>query len=115
VDGTLHTTCAPATRKARNLAADGHCSLSVTSDGLDVVLEGIARRVTDPSRLARIRDAYADKYGWPVTIVGDAFDAPYGAPTAGPPPYEPWEVVPTAVFALGTDDDHAPRTTRFRF
>ena len=47
------------------------------------------------AHLERIRDAYADKYGWPVTIVGDAFDAPFGAPTAGPPPYEAYEIVPT--------------------
>lgn len=115
VDGAVHTTSAPGARKARNLADEPRCSISVTTDGLDIALEGVARRVTDPVHLERIRAAYADKYGWPVTVVGDAFDAPYGAPTAGPPPYEPWEIVPTTVHAFGTDADHGPRTTRFRF
>ena len=115
VDGTLHTTSSPAASKARNVADDGRCSISVTTDGLDLVLEGTARLVTDTAQLERIRDAYADKYGWPVTVVDGAFDAPYGAPTAGPPPYVALEIVPTAVYAFGTDADHGPRTTRFRF
>ena len=115
VDGALHTTSSPDARKARNLAANDRCTLTVTTDGLDLVYEGIARPVADHAHLERIREAYADKYGWPVTIVGTRFDAPYGAPTAGPPPYQPFEIVPTAVFGFGTDEDHAPRTTRWRF
>ena len=56
--------------------------------GMDVVVEGVAARVDDDATLQRVAAAYDAKYGWPVTIVDGAFDAPYGAPTAGPPPYE---------------------------
>jgi len=115
VDGTLHTTSNGGARKARNLTVDGHCSISVGTDDMDLVFEGVARRATDPAHLERIRDAYADKYGWPLTIDGAAFDAPYAAPTAGIPPYEPWEIVPTAVYAFGTAEGLHDRATRFRF
>jgi hypothetical protein len=71
--------------------------------------------VFDEAQLARIGAAYVDKYGWPVTVRDGAFHAPYGAPTAGPPPYEVHVVQPATVFALGTDDDLAPRSTRYRF
>lgn len=117
VDGTLHSTSNAVARKARNLRADGHCSISVTTDDMDLVLEGVAHRVIDPAHLERIRAAYVDKYGWPITVNDDggAFDAPYAAPTAGTPPYEPWEIVPTAVYAFGTAEDLYDRATRFRF
>jgi nitroimidazol reductase NimA-like FMN-containing flavoprotein (pyridoxamine 5'-phosphate oxidase superfamily) len=115
VDGKLHTTSSPRARKARNLADDDRCSFSVTADSVDVVYEGTATRVTDPDHLQRVADAYRDKYDWPPTVVDGAFDAPYGAPTAGPPPYQVYEVVPSVVFAFGTDEDHAPRSTRWSF
>jgi RNA polymerase sigma factor (sigma-70 family) len=31
-------------------------------------------------------EAYQDKYAWPVTVAGNAFTAPFGAPAAGHPP-----------------------------
>jgi len=37
----------------------------------------------------------------------------YGAPSAGPPPYEVYEVIPMTVFGLGTDDPYG--ATRWRF
>lgn len=114
-DGRVHTTSGPATRKGRNLAADPRCTLSLRSDGLDLVVEGRAVRVTDAAALEEVSRVYDEKYGWPTTVVGEAFDAPYGAPTAGEPPYEPWAIDPTTVYAFGTDDDHAPRSARFRF
>ena len=54
--------------------------------GIDLVFEGEARRVTDRETL----DAVAARYrqaGWPVEVEGDAFTAPYSAPSAGPPPW----------------------------
>ena len=115
VDGSLHTTSSPAARKARNLAENDRCSFSVSADSVDVVLEGTAAKVADPDHLQRVADAYDDKYGWPPTVADGAFDAPYGAPTAGPPPYEVYEITPTVVFGLGTDEVHAPRSTRWSF
>jgi hypothetical protein len=37
------------------------------------------------------------------------------APTAGPPPYELYRIEPVTVFALGTSEELAPLSTRFRF
>jgi nitroimidazol reductase NimA-like FMN-containing flavoprotein (pyridoxamine 5'-phosphate oxidase superfamily) len=114
-DGSLCSTSSPAARKARNLAADPRCSFTIRTEQLDVVLEGEAGPLRDPSELQRVADVYLEKYGWPVTVEDGAFVAPYGAPTAGPPPYEVFRVVPTTVLAFGTDDETGPRSTRFRF
>ena len=114
-DGALFTTTNPTVRKARNLAHDSRCAISVRTDGLDVVVEGSAAKVTDEATLERIADAYKAKYEWPVTVRDGAFDAPYGAPTAGPPPYEVYAVAPAVIFGFGTDEAYAPRTTRWEF
>lgn len=115
VGGVLHTTSSPNARKAQALAADGRCSLSLSTEGLDLVYEGEAVHVTDAGDLERIGAAYVEKYGWPVTVRDGAFHAPYGAPTAGPPPYDAYAIRPHRVFAFGTDDALAPRSTRFTF
>jgi hypothetical protein len=115
VDGTLVTTTSPDARKGRNLARDGRCSFTASSDGIDLVLEGTATPVEDEVALQRAADAYHEKYGWPAVVKDGAFDAPYGAPSAGPPPYRPYAVVPATVYGLGTDERFAPRSTRYRF
>ena len=115
VDGALHFSSSPAARKARNLVADSRCTFSVSTEGLDLVVEGTAARVEDGARLGGVAATYGSKYGWPATVVDGAFDAPYGAPTAGPPPYEVYEVTPQVVFGFGTDEALAPRSTRWRF
>lgn len=52
---------------------------------MDIVIEGRIPWIDDPTRLQRIGEAYQDKYAWPVTVAGNAFNAAYGAPTAGHP------------------------------
>jgi hypothetical protein len=49
------------------------------------------------------------------SIVRDegAFSADYGAPTAGPPPYEVYALQPVTVYGFGTDETWSP--TRWRF
>ncbi|WP_421118165.1 pyridoxamine 5'-phosphate oxidase family protein [Aquihabitans daechungensis] len=115
MDGQLHSTTRVDAAKGRHLAADGRCSMSVGTDDMDLVVEGVAEFITDADHLQRLADAYREKYGWPPTVVDGAFDAPYGAPTAGEPPYQPYAITPDAVYAFGTSDDFAPRTTRFTF
>ena len=89
----------PRTRKSRNLAANPACTISGRLPGIDIVLEGRAERVTDADTLERIAAVYRDA-GWPAQVEGDAFTAPYSAPSAGPPPWH--------VYAL----DHPHRVRR---
>lgn len=113
LDDALYFTANPATRKARNLADDPRCAVAASSDDLDLILEGEARRVRDEPTVRRVAEAYASKYGWPLTVRPDGgFDAPYGAPSAGPPPYEPYRFVPLVGFGLGLDEPFG--ATRWR-
>src|SRR4029450_3593631 len=52
--GELYFTSGPGTRKARELAANPSCTLAVGLEGIDLVLEGEAARVTDPPGLGRL-------------------------------------------------------------
>src|SRR5262245_24700966 len=47
------------TRKARNVARDGRCSMSIATRGLDVVIEGEAHRVTDPKLVSEAASLWA--------------------------------------------------------
>jgi hypothetical protein len=76
------------------------------------VVEGTAAKVSDETRLHRVAEAYWAKYGWQVTVRDGAFYAD-GAPTAGPPPYEVYEVTPAMAFGFPTDETFSP--TRWRF
>lgn len=115
VDGALCFATNPGARKARNLADNPTGAVTTSCDGMDLVVEGTTAKVDDDATLQRIAEAYHAKYGWPVTVGDGAFDAPDGAPSAGPPPYQPYAVTPTVVFGFGTDDRFAPRSTRWRF
>ena len=48
-------------------------------------------------------------------LAGDAFDAPFSAPTTGAAPYTVYRVAPTVAFAFGTSEDTVARATRYRF
>lgn len=109
------TTANPTTRKARNLAADPRCSLATSTPELDVTIEGVVADIDDGTLLAAVSEAYVRTHGWPATVDVGALDAPYGAPTAGPPPYRVLEVEPHRVFAFGTTEALGPRSTRFTF
>jgi hypothetical protein len=111
------------TRKGKNLAGDGRCVIAGSTRALpsiDVVLEGDARRVTDEPNLRRIVDAFG-AIGWPLEVTEGGVDGP-NAPSAGPPPYAVFEVIPTQGFGLpgvaGMDktpaEDRAT-PTRWRF
>ncbi|MDT0347008.1 pyridoxamine 5'-phosphate oxidase family protein [Streptomyces litchfieldiae] len=76
LEEALHFTTGGEERKARNLAANPHVTLTTGTNalehGLDIVLEGDARRVTDDAALTRIAEAYTEKYGsdWTFTARG---------------------------------------------
>ena len=84
-DGDLHIVSGPATRKTRNLMANPACTISVRLEGIDLIPEGEATRVTDQPTLEVVAGLYREA-GWPAQVEGDAFTAPYSAPSAGPPP-----------------------------
>ena len=111
----LYSTSSPDAQKARNLRHDARCTFTTTTEGFDLVLEGELTKVSDDDELRRVGEAYLSKYEWPVSVRDGAFDAPYGAPTAGRPPYEVYRVTPHSVFAFGTTEEFAPRSTRWRF
>jgi hypothetical protein len=113
LDHALYFVAGEATRKAKNLARDSHCVITVATEDAHLVVEGEAAKVRDETKLQRVATAYASKYQWLVTVRDASFDADYGAPTAGPPPYEAYEVTPTKAFGFGTDETFSP--TRWRF
>jgi Pyridoxamine 5'-phosphate oxidase len=115
IDGVLYSTTNTDARKARNLAADPRFACTVTTDEIDFVLEGTAAPVIDEPMLERIAEAYRSKYGWPVTVRDGAFHAPFGAPTAGPPPYQPYALTPYVILGLGTTERYNLHSTRWRF
>jgi hypothetical protein len=66
LDDTLFFTTGITERKAHNL--ESNTAVVVTTgnngfEGLDVVVEGEALRLTDQARLQRLADAYVEKYG----------------------------------------------------
>lgn len=103
LDGAVYFCSGAATRKGRNLADNPACVLAVNSlalPSLDLSIEGDASKVVDDHRLQHVAEVYKLKYGWQVSVRDGAFHDTYGAPTAGPPPYEVYELVPRIAFGL---------------
>lgn len=80
--------------------------------GIDLVLEGEASRVTDGPTLEALAAKYRDG-GWPVEVEGDAFTAPYSAPSAGPPPWDLYRFTIRTAFGVTTAEPFG--ATRWRF
>lgn len=112
LDGELYFTSGPGTRKARNLAANPACTLSVKLEGIDLVLEGEAHRVTDQPTLEQAAKSYREG-GWPAEVQGDAFTAPFSAPSAGPPPWYLFHFTLHTAFGVATAEPNG--ATRWRF
>jgi hypothetical protein len=112
LDGRFYVVSGPGTRKSRNLAANPSCAISVSLQGIDLVVEGMAERVTDDATLQRLARRYNDQ-GWPASVKDAAFTADYSAPSAGPPPWYVYEITPTVAFGVATAEPHG--ATRWRF
>ena len=110
--GDLYFTSGPGTRKSRNLATNPAVSVAVSLEGIDLVFEGPARRVSDRPTLEETAARYRDG-GWPVEVEGDAFTAPFSAPSAGPPPWHLYRVAFETVYGVATAEPHG--ATRWRF
>jgi general stress protein 26 len=87
------------TRKSRNLAANPTCAVAFALEGIDLVVEGTAERVTDEETLQRLAKRYADA-GWPARVEDGAFTYDYSAPSAGPAPWYLYEITPTTVYGV---------------
>jgi hypothetical protein len=114
IDDGLYIVSGPGTRKSKNLAENPACTVAVGLEGIDIVLEGSAKRVTDAVFLERAAKAYRDQ-GWPAEVDadGEGFTAPYSAPSAGPPPWYVYRFdFHTAFGVAGAPPDGA---TRWRF
>ena len=112
--GRPYFACGDGSRKARLLSGSPAVSLAVATGRLDVVVEGRVERVRDEERVRAVAGVYPLVYGWPPIAEGRVLTGPDGAPTAGPPPYAVYGIVPDTVFAFPADDvGHG--ATRWRF
>jgi len=120
LDDALYFCTGPSERKAKNLARNPHCVITTgcnaLDEGLDLVVEGDAARVSDEAKLRRIADEYESKYGsdWRFTVRDGAF---YHDPASlrGTDPGEAlvYEVAPSTVFGFGKGESFSQ--TRWRF
>jgi len=108
IGGVFYFTSGDGTRKSKNLARDPRCSIAVATRPFDLVLEGRAEKVTDKTTLERVAKVFRAG-GWKAKVKGGALTAEYSAPSAGPPPWYVYEMVPTTVFAFGTAEGGATR------
>ncbi|HEX5370757.1 MAG TPA: pyridoxamine 5'-phosphate oxidase family protein [Dehalococcoidia bacterium] len=111
-DGDLYLTSSPAARKARDIASRPACTISVRLSNIDVVFEGEAHRVTDDATLRAVVGVY-NSGGWPAEVEGQAFTAPFNAPSAGPPPYNLYRFRFHTAFGVATAEPYG--ATRWRF
>jgi general stress protein 26 len=112
VDGSFYFTSGAGTRKSRNLAKNPNCVISLSLPGLDLVVEGTARKVTDEPTLRRLAKLYAAQ-GWPASVSDGALTAEYSAPSAGPAPWDLYFVTPSTAFGVATAEPYG--ATRWRF
>jgi hypothetical protein len=114
VDGAFWFSTGERTRKARNLARDPRCTLSVAALEFDLVVEGDAVQVTEPATVAAMAARWAAE-GWPARVddTGIALTAEYSAPSAGPPPWFVYRLTSRTATALGTVEPGG--ATRWRF
>ncbi|MFI5041349.1 MAG: pyridoxamine 5'-phosphate oxidase family protein [Acidimicrobiales bacterium] len=114
VDGSFWFETGAGTRKARNLARDPRCVMSVAAHDFDLVVDGEAQIVTDPTRVADMAARWAT-HGWPARVddTGVALTAEFSAPSAGPPPWFVYRLEPRTATAVLTVEPGG--ATRWRF
>ncbi|HVE45284.1 MAG TPA: pyridoxamine 5'-phosphate oxidase family protein [Acidimicrobiales bacterium] len=111
-DDHLHFCTGPAEQKAVNLAGEPRVVLTTGSNrwnqGLDVVVEGDAARVSDETKLRALADLWRSKYqgGWDFAVKDGMFHHQDGGSAVV------FEVAPTKVLAFAKG--HFAQT-RYRF
>jgi nitroimidazol reductase NimA-like FMN-containing flavoprotein (pyridoxamine 5'-phosphate oxidase superfamily) len=110
-DGAVHFCTGLEEQKARNLEHNDRVALTTGNNtwaqGLDVVVEGTAVRITDGDALQRLADAYEHKYGrvWHFDVGDGVFDT--AGQIAGV-----FRIEPAKVMAFAKSP-HAQTTYRF--
>jgi general stress protein 26 len=110
-DGALYFCTGADEQKGVNLARNGACALTTGNNawktGLDVVIEGTARRVSDDARLHELADDWESKYhgDWHFEVANGAFHHDGGEALV-------FEVAPTKVLAFAKGQF---AQTRYRF
>ncbi|MGH2532175.1 MAG: pyridoxamine 5'-phosphate oxidase family protein [Thermomicrobiales bacterium] len=112
LDGAFYFSAGGGTRKAQNLAQHPRCVITVAAQGIDLVLEGEATKVTDDATLHRAAAVFA-AVGWAPEVRDGAFYHDYSAPSAGPPPWDLYRFTPATVFGVATAEPYG--ATRWRF
>jgi general stress protein 26 len=113
-DGAPHFCTGPEERKARNLADNPHCVLTTGKNehwaGVDVVLEGTARQITDDVTLRELAAAWTAKFGsfWQFDVADGMFQHSDGGGAMV------FRVEPLTAFAF-TKGEGKFGQTRFRF
>ena len=60
--------CGPYSRKARNLGAEPHCTVTTDDAANPVVVEGVAERIADPGAIEAVRVAMVAKYDYELSL-----------------------------------------------
>ncbi|GIE99976.1 pyridoxamine 5'-phosphate oxidase family protein [Paractinoplanes rishiriensis] len=110
--GHLYFTSNLAARKARDLAANPRCTISVRLPGIDLVLEGTAAVESGPEVLEQVAAGYREG-GWPCRAEGGALTAPFSAPSAGPPPWHVYRFTYITVVGVATEEPYGAAQWRF--
>ncbi|HEV8568143.1 MAG TPA: pyridoxamine 5'-phosphate oxidase family protein [Actinoplanes sp.] len=110
LDGVLHFCTGDQEQKTANLKANPNCVLTTGTNqlhsGLDVIVEGVAERVTDRAQLVRLAALWKSKLDWDFQVGDGVFHD--GAGRTG----LVFGVAPAKVLSFGKD----PYTqTRYRF
>jgi nitroimidazol reductase NimA-like FMN-containing flavoprotein (pyridoxamine 5'-phosphate oxidase superfamily) len=112
-DAKFYFSAGAGTQKAKNIARNPRCVVAIAANGVDIVAEGDAVKVTDEAKVRRLADAFgASAGGWHPTVKNGAFWHEYSAPSAGPPPWDLYEITPETVFGLATAEPYG--ATRFK-
>jgi hypothetical protein len=107
--GKFYLSTGARTQKGRNLAHDPRCMVSIAAPGIDIEAEGEARIIRDEGELQRIAKLFDD---WGPEVRDGAFWHEYSAPSAGPPPWDVYEITPTTFYAVASAEPHG--ATRWR-
>jgi hypothetical protein len=103
VDGAFWFQTGNPTRKAKNVARDPRCSLSVSAHEFDLVIEGTAQKITDTDTIARVAAVWA-RGGWPCEVDASetGLTAPFNAPGQGPAPWFVYRITPRSATSMAT-------------